>query len=140
MSRENVEVVRSIHEAWERGDYSSVGWAHPEIECVLADGPNPESWSGLAGMAKAWREFLSAFEGLRIEVDEYRDVDAERVLVLVHKRGRGKMSGVDVGHIGTRGASVFHIRGGQVTRLVLYFDGERAVADLGLTPEASVQE
>jgi ketosteroid isomerase-like protein len=140
MSRENVEIVRSIHEAWELGDYTSVEWAHPEIECVLADGPNPEAWRGLAGMAKAWREFLSAFEGLRIEVDEYRDVDAERVLVLVHKRGRGKASGVDVGHIGTRGASVFHIRGGKVTRLVLYFDGERAVADLGLASENDLRE
>jgi len=35
----NVELVRSIIEAWERGDYSSAEWAHPEIEYVFADGP-----------------------------------------------------------------------------------------------------
>ncbi len=32
MSQENVEIVRSIYAAWERGDYSSTEWAHPEIE------------------------------------------------------------------------------------------------------------
>jgi hypothetical protein len=27
---------------------------------------------------------------------------------------------------------VFHVRGGKVTRLVLYWDGERAFPDIGL--------
>jgi hypothetical protein len=41
MSRENVELVRSVVSAWERGDYSSTEWAHPEIEFVIADRPSP---------------------------------------------------------------------------------------------------
>ncbi len=127
-----MEVVRSIFAAWDRGDYRSADWAHPEISFVVADGPTPGSWTGVAEMAEAWREMLSAFEELRSEADEYRALDEERVLVLMHFRGRGKTSGLEVGDIQMKGANVFHVRGGKVTRLVLYWDRERAFADDGL--------
>jgi ketosteroid isomerase-like protein len=133
MSRENLEFVRSLYGAWERGDFfSSVGWAHPEIEFVFADGPTPGSWRGLAGMAEGFREFLSAWKEVSLTVEEYRDLDDERVLVFVQYSGRGKTSGLQLGQMRTRTAGLFHVRDGQVTRLVLYWDRERALADLGL--------
>ena len=132
MSQENVELVRSIFATWERGDYSSAEWAHPEIEFVAADGPTPGSWTGLAAMARAWREALSAFEELRAEADEYRALDDERVLVLMHFSGRGKANGLEVGNIHMKGANLFHVRDGKVSRLVTYWDRERAFADVGL--------
>jgi hypothetical protein len=107
MASANVELVRSIVAAWERGDFSSAEWAHPEIEFAFADGPSPQSSTGVASMAEALRDFLSAWQEYRAEVDQYRELDGERVL----------------------------IRGGQVTKLVIYFDCERALADLGLAPE-----
>ena len=129
MSQENVEFVRSIVTAWERGDFSSAEWAHPEIEFIGGDGPTRGSWTGLPAMAEAWRETLTAFEELRTEAEEYRALDDERVLVLMRLSGRGRTSGMDVGDLVMKGVNLFHVRDGKVTRLVLYWDRERALAD-----------
>jgi ketosteroid isomerase-like protein len=133
----NVELVRSIYSAWERGDFSSAEWAHPEIDYVHADGPSPGRWTGLAGMAEAMRDWLSAWEGWCIDAEDYRELDDERVFVPHHWGGRGKRSGLEIRETGAKGASLFHIRGGKVTRLVAYWDRNRAVADLNLAPEAA---
>jgi ketosteroid isomerase-like protein len=135
MSSANLDLVRSIYAAWERGDYSSAEWAHPDIEWIVAEGPNPGSWTGPAGLAEGWRRFLSTWDNLRAEADEYREIDDERVLVLSHGSGRGKTSGIELRQLRTEGAALFHIRGGKVTRVVSYYDRENALADLGLTPD-----
>jgi ketosteroid isomerase-like protein len=133
----NLDLVRSIYAATERGDYSSAEWAHPEIEYVWVDGPSPGHWTGLAAMAEAWRDVLSAWRDFHVEVEEYRELDEDRVAVLLRFRGRGRTSGVSLEELRTRGASVYQIRGGRVTRIVSCFDRERALAHLGLAPEAT---
>ena len=130
MSQENVELVRSILAAWKRGDYSATEWAHPEIDWVIADGPIVGSWSGMAGMAEASRDFLGAWEEVRLEAEDYQELDDGRVLALIHQGARGKTSRLEVG---AKSAGVFHVRNGKVTRIVFYFDRERALADLGVS-------
>jgi ketosteroid isomerase-like protein len=131
----NPDLVRSIFADWERGDWSSAKRAHPEIEFAFVGGPTPGSWRGRVGLVKGWRDFLTAWEDFRGEANEYRELDADRVLVLTRWGGRGKTSGLELGQMTTNSAVVFHIREGKVTRLVPYFDRERAFADLGLAPE-----
>jgi ketosteroid isomerase-like protein len=128
----NLDLVRSIFTAWERGDYSEVAWADPDIEYVMADGPSPGTSTGLAGMAERARANLNAWEGVTIKAADYREVDAKRVLVRNHFTARGKRSGLEMGQIGTNGAHLFHIDDGKVTRLVVYYDDKQALADLGL--------
>jgi ketosteroid isomerase-like protein len=128
----NLDLVRSIYADWERGDYSSAEWAHPEIEYVRAEGPAAGTWTGLAGMAEGVRDFLSAWEHYRVEAEEFRELDDERVLAFDHRSGRGRVSGLELGQMRTQSAHVFHVRDGKVTKLAAYSDRDRALADLGL--------
>jgi LDH2 family malate/lactate/ureidoglycolate dehydrogenase/ketosteroid isomerase-like protein len=133
MASANVDLARSIFAAWERGDYSSAEWAHPDIEFVIADGPSPGSWRGRAGLAAGWRDFLSAWEGHTQEAEEYRELDEERVLVLARFSARGKTSGLELAQVHAQAAALFHIRDGKVWRFDAYLDRGRALADVGLT-------
>ena len=128
MSQENVELVRSICAPWEHGDFSSVEWAHPEIELVIKDGPMPGRWTGMAGMAEGWRNCLTAIEDLRAKPEAYLEMDEGRVLVPLHNTGRGRASGLELGQVQSKGANLFHVRGGKVIKLVIYFNRENVTA------------
>src|SRR5437588_5782435 len=124
---ENLDLVRSIYAAWERGDFSHAEWAEPEIEYVVPDGPEPGTWSGIAAMADAFHDQLRAWDDYRVEATEFRELDDERVLALVQFRASGKTSAVEVDQ---EGAELFHVRDRRVTRLVAYWERENALADL----------
>jgi ketosteroid isomerase-like protein len=128
----NLDLVRSIYEDWERGDFGSTEWADPDIEFVLIGGLLDGRWTGLVGMEEGFRGWRTAWEELRIEVDEYRALDKERVLVLYHRSGRGKTSGLDLAQFRSDGAALLRVGNGKVTSLVSYADRDRALADLGL--------
>jgi ketosteroid isomerase-like protein len=128
----NLDLVRSIYEDRERGGFSRVDWAHPEIEYVIADSPTTTTFRGLAELAAGMRESLDAWEDLSARVDEYRELDEERVLVLFHLSGRGKTSGLDLEALSTRGADLVETHDGKVTKIVKYLVLDRALADLGL--------
>jgi ketosteroid isomerase-like protein len=133
----NLDLVRSIHAAWERGDFRSAEWAHPDIRYENVGGPSPGSWTGRAGMAEGMRDFLSAWKDFRVNVDQYRELDVERVLALTSYSARGKKSGLELGQMWTKAGLLFHVRDGKVARIVSYWDRENALADLGLASEAS---
>jgi ketosteroid isomerase-like protein len=105
---ENLDLVRSIFAAWERGDWGSTRWADPEIEWVFVDGPSPGIWTGVAGMAEASRDWINAWEDYRAEAEEYRELDNERVLVLIRLSGRGKLSGMKLEQMSEGGGRDAH--------------------------------
>jgi ketosteroid isomerase-like protein len=133
MSQENVELVRSIYRDWERGDWSSVAWADPEIEFVMADGPETGRVTGVAEMGRSWSGRLRPWEDFQVRPEEYRELDDGRVLAFTRGRGRGKTSEVIVED---RGANIFEFRDGKVAKLTIYFDRANALADLGLEEQA----
>ena len=64
---ENLDLVRSIYADWERGDVNSADWAHPQIEYVGADGPEPGTRIGLIGMKEGFRSWLHTWNEFRRE-------------------------------------------------------------------------
>src|SRR5690348_14813607 len=107
---ENLDLVRSIYADWERGDFSHAAeWAHPEIECISVDGPDPGRLTGLAAMVDQTGSFMDAWEQFRLEAVDYRELDDGRVLVLHLRRGRGKLSGFEIEDLAAKGARLFHV-------------------------------
>src|SRR5204862_285443 len=80
--------------------------ADPEIEFVVADGTDPGVWTGVARMAGAWREVLSLWDDVRVDVGDYRPLDDERVLVLLTWTGRARGSGLNLAEMPWTGANV----------------------------------
>jgi hypothetical protein len=83
-------------------------------------------------MAEYYRQFLSAWDDVRTEVEEYRELDSDRVLALTRTSGRGKTSGMELDAISANTAALFYLRDAGVVKLVLYWNRERVRADLGL--------
>jgi ketosteroid isomerase-like protein len=128
----NLDFIKSIYTAWEMGDFSTADWADPEICFEMVGGLTPGIWNGVAEMTEVWAGMLRAWEGLRAVPEEFRELDGDRVLVYLRNEGRGKGSGIELHGISAKSANVFTVRGGKVTRLILYWDRARAIADLGL--------
>jgi hypothetical protein len=98
-----------------------------------------ERGKGMAGMEEHVWSMLGAWEGFRLNADEYRELEPDRILVLVEVSGRGKASGLDLSGTPAQGAHILRVRGGQVTRSDFCWDRDHALADLGFAahPEAS---
>jgi ketosteroid isomerase-like protein len=125
--------VRSLYADWGRGDFRRLDWVDTDIEPVSVGGPEPGKWNGTEAVGRAWPDFLTAWDSYRVAGEEYRELDDGRVVTLHLLSGRGKKgSGLEVSDTETTGANLFHIRGGKVTKLVRYWDRDRAFADLGL--------
>lgn len=133
MAQDNLDLVRSIYAQWGRGDFSSAAWADPAIEFGFADGPEPGRWMGLEAMAARYGDWLRGWKAFRAEPERYLVVDDRRILVLVHNTGRGRTSGLEFEQRSV--ANYFELRDGKVTKLVVYWDRDHALADAGLATE-----
>jgi uncharacterized protein len=127
MSRENVEVVRQAFEAFQRRDNEAVFACYdPEVEIHgQVDG---SVYRGLDGVRAFFRDWLPAWEEYRSEVEEWIDA-GDHVIVVIHQRGRGKLSGAVVEQ---RRAHVWTVRDGKLWRLRIYATKEEALKAVGL--------
>jgi ketosteroid isomerase-like protein len=116
MSQENVEVVRSMFDAWNRRDYAAaLRLVAPEIrvESALGHGDLDGTYDGIPAVQRWLARFWGSFIEFRTEIEECIPVEDE-VVVAAHHHGRGKASGVEVE---MRNWHVCTVRDGKVVRL-----------------------
>ena len=130
MSQENVEIVRAAVDAWNRGDWDATlkdGAPSFEFDFSRSVGPGRGVYS-LDQMRGYFREFVEAWESLRLQVDEI--IEARDHVVMpntLHARGR---DGVEVQ---AHAAWVWTIRDGSITRLCFYQERQEALEAVGLS-------
>jgi ketosteroid isomerase-like protein len=131
MSRENVELLRCINVALNRGNRDALLDAfHPDIEWRdLRHGPDaPELVSGVAAVRTIIQQWDEAFDEFGAEVSEY--IDAGR-WVICDSRWYGKGRGGEVS-IDLRQADAYELEDGRIVRAILgYPDTAAALEAVG---------
>ena len=97
MSQANVEMAKAFYDAYNaRNSEALLRLLHPEAEIttVSARGGLGGDWSR-ATTRQYFKQLDEAWAGLRIEIEEYREV-GERVVTLGVARGAGMSSHVEV--------------------------------------------
>jgi ketosteroid isomerase-like protein len=125
MSHENVEIARDFYDAYNARNSEALDrLLHPEAEITTlsARGGLGGDWS--RGMTRQYFEQLDeAWTGLRIEIQEYREV-GERVVALGVARGAGTSSHVEVT---SDFAAVLLVRDSQIVLVDSYSNWEDAL-------------
>ena len=134
MSRENLEVVRSIYDAVARRDVATPfdlyaedivwdlsNWRPAELD------PSP-IYRGHEGVREAWRDRLSAWGEVDLEVEELMEA-GDQVVAVVRDRQIGRSSGVP---LESSHAAVWTLADGKVTRLQVFDDRAQALEAVGL--------
>jgi ketosteroid isomerase-like protein len=132
MADENVETVRRVIEAWDRGDYAtSLRSIDTDIELIAAYGTADldGTYRGHAGLAEMLRGFWAEFDGPRIEIQE-AIAAGDNVVVGVRFYGRGKRSGIE---IDAPAWHVWSLRDGKAVRWLVLRTKEEALEAAGLS-------
>jgi ketosteroid isomerase-like protein len=127
----DLELVKGIFRAWERGDYSSVEWAHPDISYDVP-GPDREV-RGIEQMSRAWIHWLQSYKDFRVEARSFHRA-GDTIVVEQAFHGEGRASGIPLEEI--VGAAAFTVRDGKVIRFRGYTNLPEALADAGIEPDA----
>ncbi len=136
MSQENVEIVRTLAEGFQRRQHEQAfEFYDPEIEwdaSAIAD-VYPEIagvYHGHQGVRTYWRNWLSAWSDLQFEIQDVVSVGDEVVLLIRNQRQWGRHSGLET-EFAPYGM-VFTVRSGKVVRWRNSPDQQSALQAAGL--------
>jgi ketosteroid isomerase-like protein len=130
VSEENVEIVRSSMEAWNRRDLTTwLASLHPdgEIDWSRSRGPLKGVYRGHGELEVFWDAFWSTFEDVHVELHGVTEVGSEVVVPnTAHIRGR---QGIEVVASST---FLFTVGNGQITQLRMFQEQAEALEAAGL--------
>lgn len=125
----NVELVRRIYDAWERGR-SAAEFIAEDVEYV---NPSYAVEPGVRRGRKSFAVVRDTYEDFELGVDRFIDAGGEDVVVLAHYRGTGGASGVPVS--GQHGY-VWTVRDGVAVRFRWFQSHVEALEAVGIdSPE-----
>jgi ketosteroid isomerase-like protein len=131
MSQENVEAMRGVIEAFNRGDGAAFDGclaSDPEVVPVRA-ALEGTIYRGSDAGTQYCIAVDQSWENLRWEVEEIRD-GGETILALGHIRGEGRDSGVA---IDAKAGWLAHFSEGRIRRFQTFADGHDAIKAFGLS-------
>jgi ketosteroid isomerase-like protein len=129
MSQENVEIVRAVIDAFNRGDWDSMlKDAAPSMEYDLshAAGPNRGVY-GLDQVRGVVDEFARSWVSARIEPHEFIEAGPHVIVPWT-----AYFTGRDGIEVHARVAWTFTIRGGEIERVCMYQERQDAIEAAGL--------
>ena len=131
MSEENVEVVRKVIDAFNRGDLNAwLGFLSPEV--VWESLPLPGFRDVYRGRAEAreWIGLLLEVFDFHLEIDELTALNDDRVLMAASARGRGRGSGLPLERLSWE---VVWLADGLITRRQVFWTRDEALEAAGLS-------
>jgi ketosteroid isomerase-like protein len=151
MSEENVEIVARFYpdtsvdisklmsdkDAMTRYEAPLLPLIHPSFDVILDPGYASLSYAtsgrnlqGVDAFREMWRDWLSAWESFRFDVQDLLPLVDSRVLALVDVQARPKTGGVEMS---LRLAAIWTLIDGRVSRIQLFLDHDEALKAAGLS-------
>jgi hypothetical protein len=129
MSRENVETVRRMYDAYARADFEqTLSYLDPGIDFAQpAQEPGAGTYHGHQGVIQAMTKWTGAWDDYRIDVEELIDL-GEHVLARTVHHGRGRGSGIEVEQ---RIFQLWTLGNDMIVRARMYYDEAEALEAAG---------
>ena len=132
MSKQNVEIIRAIVQAFiegvERGDFSAAwdtGAVAAQLEWIpAAEMAEQRSFRGRDDFVEFMRGWTEDFEEYSVHLERLIDAGNDRVMGFFHQTAMGRGSGVPVRQ---DYAIVYELTDGQLVRMQIYLDRDDAL-------------
>jgi ketosteroid isomerase-like protein len=132
MSQQNMETIERGYEHFGATRDLLAETIHPDLVwdmSTFSGWPERQTYSGLAGAREFIAEWTDAWDEWELEVEAPLDA-GDKVVAIVHQRGRSKATGLTVD---MEFAQVWTLRHGKLTRMQMYAERAKALEAAGLS-------